>query len=79
MADLSKQNIRLGSAIVATVTMCGWCIWLGGQNANLEGQIKSLTTTAGDHETRIRTIEGGVSEIRTDVKWIRSELERRRP
>lgn len=75
MPDLLKSKLGLPSVIAGAIALIGWSLWLGAQNARLEGQLQSLTTTSGDHETRIRVVETGLSDMKGDIKVIRQILE----
>ena len=83
MADVSKQRLTIGALLAVLVVLVGWGAAINDKanasaadKARMEGRIESLQSTAGDHETRIRTMESGMSEMKADVKWIRSAMER---
>ncbi len=83
MPDLVKSNLKAGAVIAAFVVLIGWG-WAINEKATaaeaakarMEGRIETLQSTAGDHETRLRSMESGMAEMRADVKWIRQTMER---
>lgn len=82
--DAMKSNVKLGAVLAGFVTIAGWAWTISeraseaaADKARLEGRVESIQATAGDHETRLRSIENGMAEMRSDVKWIRQTLERR--
>jgi hypothetical protein len=76
-SDITKSRIAVGAAATITLALVGWTWQLSEAKARLEGKMEAHAAMLADHETRMRTVESGFTEMRADVKWIRVTLERR--
>lgn len=75
-SDIAKSRVAIGTACAIAVGLGTWTWQLSEAKARLEGKQEAHAAMLADHETRMRTVESGFTEMKADVKWIRSALER---
>jgi|APSaa5957512535_1039671.scaffolds.fasta_scaffold11027_2 HAMP domain-containing protein len=65
-------------ALIPVLIAAAVLVWQGGALAE---QIPTTVSAVADHEVRIRGLEddrAGIAELKTDVGWIRREMESER-
>jgi hypothetical protein len=68
--------VTWGATIVGTIVGVAWA--LSQDRTQVLNRITAIENTSEDHELRMRRLEETTQGIATDVKWIRTAIERGR-
>jgi len=78
-ATNGRWALKLGVCLVSLLTagslVAGWVWAASADRARIEGEVQQHSRMVEDHENRLRSIEGQLGEIATDVRWIREQIE----
>lgn len=75
MAEKINKWTGVISLLISVLTMVTFIGWVADDRAKVWAQINDHRAVLQDHEVRTRCVERDLSELKTDVKWIRQTLE----
>ncbi len=74
------RRLATGGRVVAAIAAVFGVVWVASATfTSLGADVEQNATAVEDHEGRLRTVEGQVGQIATDVRWIRTTIEHQQP
>ncbi len=74
------RRLATGGRVVAAIAAVFGVVWVASATfTSLGADVERNAAAVKDHEGRLRTVEGQVGQIATDVRWIRETIEKQQP